>query len=369
MSAPSTKDPTMLPGFRAVRLLAILMAAALGFLAACGDEPAATETPLEQDTRRVINVEVTSLQSEDFGDVIRLTATVAADRAVTVAAEEGGTVAEVLVDKGTIVAAGQALVRLDDDLLRAQRDEARAQSKLAAELWARVRRLYEEDDIGTESGYLEARYTSEATAARLALMDERLQRTVIRAPFAGVLDSRHVEVGSVIAPGQAIGSVVDLDPLKVVAGVPERYAADVMVGATAGVSFSDLGQQGMATVSYVGAQVHPDNRTFAVELALASPVAGAKPQMVAEVMLQRRVHAGVVVVPRQALVRTEAGYTAFVVGGSGTAATADARVVTMGPSASDKVVITDGLSPGDQLIVVGQHQVANGDRVRIVTKQ
>ncbi len=368
MSAPSMKDLIMFSGFHMARPVAAAMVLSLALLMACGEQPAAPDAPLLQDTRRVINVETVTLQTQEFQDAIRLTGTIAADRMVTVAAEEAGTVAEVLVDKGATVAAGQVLLRLDDGLLQAQRDEAHAHARLAAELWERVRRLYEEDDIGTESGFLEARYTAEGAAARLALIDERLQRTVIRAPFAGVLDSRLVEVGSVVAPGQAIGSIVDLEPLKVVTGVPERYAGDVSIGAAAGVGLSDLGYEGTAQVSYVGAQVHPANRTFLVELSLAAPVVGAKPQMVAEVVLQRRLLADVVVVPRQALVRTEAGYAAYVVTGSANSATADARVVTMGPSARDMVVITDGLSSGDQLIVVGQQQVANGDRVRIVTK-
>jgi membrane fusion protein, multidrug efflux system len=338
----------------------------LALLVACGDDPEAQNTPADaEDTRRVINVEVTALQAQDFGDVIRLTGTAAADRQVTVSAEEGGTVTEVLVDKGTAVTEGQPLIRLDDDLLRAQRNDARAQSKLAQELWERIRRLYEEDGVDTESAYLESRYTAESAAARLALIEERLQRTTIRAPFAGILDTRLVEVGSVVAPGQAVGSIVDLTPLKVTAGVPERYAADVALGATAGVAFSDLGYEGMAHVSYVGAQIHPDNRTFLIELSLQSPIPGAKPQMVADVALQRRTLGDVITVPRQSLVRLEAGYAAFVVEDM----VASARIVRQGPSASDRVVITDGLAAGDRLIVVGQNQVADGDRVRIVSER
>ena len=348
--------------------LAVITATAL-MLAACGEEEedgadAATPTAA-QDTRRIINVEVVTLQTQDFRDVIRLTGTVAADREVMVSAEAGGTVAEILVDKGTAVTTGQILVRLDDDLLEAQRNDARAQAKLAEELWTRIGKLFEEDGIGTESEYLQARYTAESATARYALMEERLQRTTIRAPFDGIFDTRLVEIGSVVAPGQAVGSVVDVDPLKVTAGVPERYAADVVVGGAAGVSFSDLDVTGTASVSYVGARVHSGNRTFPVELSLETPVAGAKPQMVADVTLQRRLISGAIVVPRQALVRTEDGYAAFVVE-SASAATAVARQVTQGPSANDRVVITAGLSAGDRIVVVGQHQVADGDLVRIV---
>jgi membrane fusion protein (multidrug efflux system) len=345
----------------------VLLAGVLS-LAACGGEPEA-DAPADSavDTRRIINVQVETLQRRDFHDVIRLTGTVVADREVTLSAEEAGTIEELLADKGDAVAAGQVLMRLDDDLLRAQRDEAKAQADLAQQLWERVRRLYEEDGIGTENGYYEARYAADAAKARRDLAEERLTRATIRAPFAGTLDSRLVEVGSVVSPGQAVGVIVDTEPLKVSAGVPERYAADVMPGAAAQVHFKDLATQAAASVRFVGARVHPGNRTFPVELSLEHPVAAAKPEMVADIVLSRRLVPDVVVVPRQTLVRTEEGFTAFVVEGPGNELHAAARAVELGPSGRDEVVVTSGLQAGDRLVVIGQNQIAAGDLVRIVS--
>lgn len=362
VSLSANTRPRLLPGLSVTVLSAALL------LAGCGDDESAPvpETAETTDTRRIINVEVEQLQTRTFDDVIRLTGTVMADREVTVSAEEGGTVTNVLVDKGAMVKAGDVLVRLDEDLLRAQRDDARAQANLSRALWDRVGPLYEKDGIGTESGYLEARYAAEGADARLALINKRLQRMTIRAPFDGVLDMRLVEVGAVVSPGQAVGQLVDLSPLKVTAGVPERYAADVHVGAGATIGIGAQGATVKATVTHVGARVHPGNRTFLVELSLDTPAAGIKPQMVADVVLQRRRLKDVIVVPRQALVRMEEGFAAFVVSGSGDDATAQSRSVGLGPSAQDQVVITSGLQAGDRLVVIGQNQVANGDRVRIV---
>ena len=366
------RDP--LPLRRRVRgaLLAAAGAALLA-LGGCGDgavdESAALEESAEAATpapRRVINVEVETLAARSFTDMIRLTGTVGADREVTVAAEEGGTVAEILADKGERVRRGQALVRLDDELLRAQRGEAEAQAALAADRWVRKKQLYEEERIGTEGEYVEARLAAEQTRARLELIEARLRRTVVRAPFDGLLDRRLVEVGSVVAPGQAVAHILDLEPLKVTAGVPERYAAEVSAGDAATVAFADLGDTCAATVTYVGAAVDGRHRTFPVELDLERAVAGAKPAMVAEVMLVLEVHPQAIVVPNQALVRTEEGFSAFVAADGADGPVARARPVTLGPSGGDEVVATSGLSPADRLIVVGQQQVADGDRLRIV---
>ena len=366
-----------LPWWRRVRG-ALPPAAAAALLAlGCGDAPADDEStalegsaPPEPATpRRVINVEVETLAARPFTDMIRLTGTVGADRQVTVAAEEGGTVAAILADKGEQVRRGQALIRLDDELLRAQRGEAEAQAALAADRWVRKKRLYEEERVGTEGEYVEARLAAEQTRARLELIEARLRRTVVRAPFDGLLDRRLVEVGSVVAPGQAVAHILDLEPLKVTAGVPERYAADVSTGDRATVAFADLGDTCAATVTYVGAAVDGRHRTFPVELALERAVSGAKPAMVAEVMLVLEVHPGAIVVPNQALVRTEEGFTAFVAADGGEGPVARARPVTLGASGGDEVVATSGLSPADRLIVVGQQQVADGDRLRIVPRR
>ncbi len=349
---------------------ALLLAAGVAVLAlwGCGEGDGADREPKAAiDTRRIINVEVETLAVRSFTDVIRLTGAVLADREVTLAAEEGGTVAQILADKGERVSRGQALIRLNDELLRVQRGEAEAQASLAAEIWQRKKRLYEEDRIGTEGEYLEARYTADQTRARLDLIEARLRRTVVRAPFDGLLDRRLVDVGSFVSPGQAVAHILDLEPLKVATGVPERYAADVGVGARAVVAFEALADTCDAIVTYVGAAVDGGHRTFLVELDLERPVAGAKPAMVAEVQLVRRVYPQVLVVPRQALVRTEEGFSAFVAVAGEEGALAQVRPVALGASGGDEVVVTSGLSPADRLIVVGQQQVADGDRLRIVS--
>ena len=353
------------------RWLVAALALCTTSLTACGEEADAVDADAPaQDARRIINVGIERLQPRSFTDVIRLTGTVVADRSVVVATEEGGTISRVVVDKGQSVRAGDILAEIDDEMLRAQRDESQAQMSLTQQLWDRTRRLYEEDGIGTENEYLQARYNAEQAKARLALAEARLGHTKIRAPFDGVLDARHVEVGSVVGPGTAIATVVDLSPLKVAVGVPERYAADVRKGARAVVVFDALGDTSSALVEFVGASVHPSNRTFPVELALDESDHVIKPEMVADVVLERRFLQSAVIVPRQSLVRTEGGFSAFVaIDIRGDEAMAEVRPLTLGASAQDEVVVIKGLRADDRLVVLGQTQIAQGDRLRIVSER
>jgi membrane fusion protein (multidrug efflux system) len=120
-------------------------------------------------------------------------------------------------------------------------------------------------------------------------------------------------------------------------------------------------------VEYVGAAVNPRNRTFTVELSLANNGLTVKPEMVANIELVRRTLNNVVSLPQQALVRVEQGSIVFVVEvDAGGTARAVARVVETGPAQRNFVTITKGVKPGDRVVVVGQAQLSEGDRVKVV---
>lgn len=353
-------------GFRGVTLALLV-----GWMAACGGDAEAGDAAevSEEPTSftRVINVEVEDVAPETFVERIRLTGTVEANRDVTVSAEESGTIVSLLVEKGERVEAGDSILRIDDRLLRAQYDEARARAALAAETWERRKRLWEEDRVGSELAYLEARYAADQAAANMATLERRLERTVVLAPIEGVLDDRMVELGTLVAPGTAVARIVDLNPVKVVGGVPERYAADVSRGARATVGFDVLPDRDFeGRVGFVGAAVDARTRTFPIELVLPNPGGVVKPEMVASISVERRSFDNAVVVDQDAIVRKADGYAVFVVRDDGGELTAEVRAVEVGASQGDRVVIESGLQAGERLVVVGQQQVADGDRVRIV---
>ncbi len=340
-----------------------------GLAAACGGSAEAGDTipPLVEGATRAINVEVESIAPTGFTELIRLTGTVRANRDVVVSATEAGLVTSILVDQGNPVASGEAVARLDDTQLRAQVEEARARADLARESWERRRQLFEEDQVGSEMQYLEARYAAEQSAASLSALSARLDATVIRAPFEGVLDSRDIELGSMIMPGTPVARVVDLDPVRVRGGVPERFALDVRPGSRATVTFQVLeGEVFEGSITYVGAAVDPEDRTFPVELTLANPGGLIKPEMVANIEIVRETRADVVVVPREVVLRVEDGYVAYVVEGSGEEGVARLRSVRLGPAQRNRVVVEEGLRAGDRLVVIGQQLVSDGDRVRVV---
>lgn len=342
---------------------------------ACGGAEAGSSSSGEADGRegpapvlaRVVNVEVMDVRPRTFVRAARLTGVVQAMRNVVVSAQEEGVVRRIVRDKGQTVRAGQAILRLDDAILSAQVRTATAQAELAREIWERRKTLYEDEQIGSEISYLEAKSSAEQAQANLVALRERLDRTVVAAPIGGVLDERLVEIGVRVSPGTPVARIVQVDSVKVLAGVPERYALDVTVGARATVTFDVLaGETFQGEIAYVGATVDPDSRTFAVELLLENPRGRIKPEMIAEIEVVREEIEDALVVPQQALVSMEEGYVAFVVEGTGDAAKAVSRSVSVLTGQGNEAVVGSGLQEGDRVVVVGQQSLTAGDRVRVV---
>jgi RND family efflux transporter MFP subunit len=333
-----------------------------------GEVPAA-DADSSAVTQRVVNVEVLTITPEQFEDHISITGTVAAERDVMVAAEESGVIRQVFVQKGTAVRAGQPIAKIDDTVLRAQYDQARAEASLAKETYERQRRLWEDEKIGSELTYLQAKYRAETAEASARGLGARLERTTVRAPISGMLDARDVEVGSMVAPGAPVARILDIDTLKVAAGVPERYAGEIRRGATALVTIDNFRDRDFTgRTRFVGSAVSEQSRTFPIEVAIPNAGGMLKPGMVAKVQLARGAQREAILVPREAVVRTEDGYIVFTVHERGGKQVAQATPVTTGSGAANRVVIESGLSATDRVIVVGQHQVTDGDVLEIVER-
>jgi RND family efflux transporter MFP subunit len=318
---------------------------------------------------KVVNVEVRTLEATDFTSYIRLTGAVEADEDVVVSSQESGVIERIIVDRGSRVRAGQPIAQIDDEILAAQVDEARASASLARERYERQRQLWEDEGIGSEIAFLQTKYDAQSAEARLAFLEARFARHTVKSPIAGVLDERYIDVGEIVAPGTPVARVLTIDRLKVVGGVPERFGPYVSEGGAAILDFDVLpGQSIEGTIAYVGAAVDPRNRTFQIEVQLSNPEGRLKPQMVANVRVATERLQEVIVVPQDVVLRTEDGYEVFVVVEGPDGTLAEARAVGLGPSFENEVVVATGLAAGDRLIVTGHQMVDAGDRVREVSE-
>jgi membrane fusion protein (multidrug efflux system) len=350
------------------RIAAIGVLAGAVAVAGCGrtEGAEAQRSAADEEVLRTVNVEVIEVRPAPFTHFIRVVGTVEAQRDVMVSAEEGGVVEALVADRGERVRAGQTLIRIDDDVLAAQLEQAASQAALAEETWQRQKQLWEQDSIGTEIAYLQARYNAESAKAQAKVLNERVRRAVVRAPISGILDDRMVEVGSMVGAGTPVARILDADTVEIVGGVPERYAADIEEGAEVMVTVSALeGRLYAGSVDFVGSAVDGGSRTFQIEVDVPNPGLGIKPGMVANVQIARRTLEAALAVPRHAVIRREDGYIVFVARPVEGGWRAESRAVVPGVSREELVVIEEGLEPGDRVVVVGQQRLAEGDALRL----
>lgn len=351
------------------RILSIGVLTLAALAAGCGesDGAEAQRSSAGEQTIRTVNVEVLEVQPAAFTHFIKVVGTVEAQRDVRVSAEEGGVVQSMLAAKGSVVRRGQPLLRLDAGVLDAQLGQAASQAALAEETWRRQRQLWEQDSVGTEMAYLQAKYNAETARAQAQVLARRMERTVVRAPIGGVLADRLVEVGTMVSPGTPVVRILDADTVEVVGGVPERYAADIDQGAEVVVAVNALGgREYTGSIDFVGSSVAEGSRTFGVEVIVPNPGLGIKPGMVAEIQIARRTLEDVIAVPRHTVIRREDGYIIYVAEETPEGWRARSRPVVPGASRGEMVVITQGLEPGDRIVAVGQQRVADGDALEIV---
>ncbi|MEJ2547235.1 MAG: efflux RND transporter periplasmic adaptor subunit [Gemmatimonadota bacterium] len=340
------------------------------FATACG-AGSASESDAGADAAepyvKIVNVEVTRVAPEDFTAFVRITGEAEAEDDITVSAQEGGLLLRYYVEKGQRVGRGAPIAKIDDAILRAQVEEARAGATLDRERFLRQKQLWEEERIGSEITFLQTRYQAEQSEARAELLESRLQRTTVRAPVAGILDDRYVDAGEIVSPGTQIARVIDSSRLKITGGVPERLGPFIEVGGKALIDFDvrpDREFEG--TIAFVGAAVDPRSRTFPIEILMDNPDGAVKPRMIANVRLATETLEDVIVVPQEVVIRTEEGYQLFVVTEREGVTVAEARTIRLGPSLENRVVVESGLEAGDLMVTRGHQLVDAGDRVAIV---
>jgi multidrug efflux system membrane fusion protein len=208
---------------------------------------------------------------------------------------------------------------------------------------------------------------AEATlgAAQIALSD-----TQLRAPFAGVVLRRSVEVGSLVAPGTPALSLGDISRVKVLFGVPDTVVARLRLGDRVGVEVSGLGRSFTGDVTRIAAAADPRSRVFEIEVTLPNVDEALRVGMIGTVRLGPRGDAGPrVALPLTAVVRSPKdprGYAAYVVEGEGDLGAARLHEVTLGDVVGREVIALSGVAPGDRVVVTGASLVRDGDRVRNV---
>lgn len=308
---------------------------------------------------RAATVSTLALEPEEVIDMAILSADLLPLRRAILSAEVVGVVEKVHVELGDRVAAGRVLVEIDTRALRQQLAEAEAVSRNASARAERVERLFEKRSI-TEQQRLDAIAERDVAEARLGSAELALTKSVLRAPWTGVVAARRVEKGDYTMPGQPLLELVAVDRLKVRGPAPASDVPFLAVGRPVEVTVEFLpGEIFSGTVVRLGAELDPDSRTLTVEAEIDNSDGRLRPGMFGRMRIPRRTLGDALLVPLSAVVEFETGKFVYVV----QSGRASRREVDLGPIVGERVVVESGLAAGERVVVSGHLQVADGQRV------
>src|SRR6266702_4332989 len=290
-------------------------------------------------------VEVVVARTDTVRDEISATGQIEAVQSIDLRPEVDGRIVEILIREGQEVDQGTPLFKVDDAQLKAQVAQLEAQRDLA-----RAKDLAQQNASSTadlEKAEAEAR----GAQAQYDLQRIRLERTTVRAPFAGVVGQRYVSLGDYVTSSTKLASLHTVNPQRAAFQVPERFAHELRPGQRVSFRVAAIaGRDFTGEVDFVDPVVQLPGRTILVKARVPNSARLLQPGMFIEARLVTAVRPQAVVVP-------EDGSTVVWVVAAGKA---DRRKVSLGVRTPGFVEVTDGVKAGEQVVTGGLAMLAPG---------
>lgn len=374
MAVPTSQTPS--GGSR--RLPAAWTAAALltALLAGCGGRPAAPPQPAAEPALEVGPESLYRVTPATLSSGPSMSGSLRPVRQATVHAEVAGAVTATLVEEGQAVGAGAVLARIDDSSLRDGVLSAQSAVRSAEQQLAVAQRNAERAEALVRGGALPEREAETARwnvtnaeamladgRSRLTLAREQLGKTVVRAPFAGIVSARAVDAGDTVLPGKELFTVVDPRRMRLEAQVPAERLGEVEVGAA--VEFTVAGYPGQrfrGEIERINPVADPATRQVDIYVALPNDAG----RLVAGLYAEGRVAAAareVLAVPAAAIDRSQPEPAVLRVAGGKVERVAVRLGIT--DEASERVEVVEGLAAGDVLLVGAARAITPGALVAL----
>ena len=326
------------------------------------EEQIAKENPNAVKTVKAKEVTVTTVTPKKFDHYVQTQGLVESENNIMVSAKAMGVVERVFVQEGQQVQKGQVIAQIDNSVIAQNIEQMRSQLEMANTVFERQKNLWDQK-IGTEVQYLQAKTNKESLEKQIASMQEQNEMYRIKSPISGTVDEIHVKVGENISPGMPAARVVNTNDLKLVARISEAYVSNVKKGNKVVVLIPEIGKDIVATVTFVGKNIDPMSRTFAVEVALKSRPE-LRPNMTATVKVVFNTQDEAIVVPVNVIQTLNNEKVVYIAEKKGDQTVARKKVVKVDGVYNNEAQV-QGLASGDQVITFGYQGLNEGEVIKI----
>lgn len=301
---------------------------------------------------------------------VRAVGTLHAVEGADLASEVSGIVTRIAFNPGDDVKKGQLLVQLRDDSDRAQLQALRASAEQAAQTYARNAALMRTNAISKQQ-YDTAVANMKSSRAQADAQAATVDKKAIRAPFAGRVGIRMVDVGQYVNAGTALVTLQQLDPIYVDFTVPQQQAGVLKPGDSVTLT-SDVarGRRFSGHIIALDPKVDPLTRNVRVRAEIGNPGKVLIPGMFGTVLTSVGAPQPLLTLPQTAITFNPYGDTVYVVTKGKNEKgeddlVANQRFVVLGETRGDQVAVIEGLSPRDTVVSAGQLKLKNGSPVNV----
>ncbi|MBN1292747.1 MAG: efflux RND transporter periplasmic adaptor subunit [Candidatus Latescibacteria bacterium] len=338
--------------------------------AGCGKESqqanintdSAVNIETETNFTKVTNVEIYTVVSSSFEDYITLPVVVKPNKEVNLGLTSGGKVTKIYVDKGDRVSNGMTLLETDDVLLKAVYDQAKANLDYQKTEFERSTKLLNDGTI-TEAQYDGAKLQLATAQSSFDMAKKQFEDSTLKAPFAGLVTVKNVEVGDILSPGSPAFRIIDMSQVKVQAGIPEKHIVLFKEGNTVSIRLDAIPEKVFnGRINYISPEASTSVRTFLAEINIHNSEGLIRAGTMGNAQILRQIHANAIMIPLNALVESQKGRSVFVARDD---KTAEERTVQIGSANDTMIRIINGINPGDRVIVKGQQDLVTGEKINV----
>lgn len=312
-----------------------------------------------------IPVEVQEISLESFSHYIQVSGSAEAVKEAFISPEMAGQIREIYVKEGDHVTKGQLLAKLNSDITESSIADLEYSLALATTVYEKQSRLWA-NGIGSEIQYLNAKNSKETLEQKLVTLKAQLDMAMVKSPVNGIVDVVSRKVGEMAMPGAQFMQVINLEEIYINADVSEVYLGQISEGETVNVEFPVYPDMSLNVPIYrKGNIINPNNRTFPIQLKISNPDHKLKPNILAVINIRDFSADSAIVVPSATIKQDMTGSYLYTLIQDGDKLVAKKEYITPGKFYQDKTMVTDGIKPGEKVIVQGYNEVSDGTQVYI----
>jgi len=305
--------------------------------------------------------------AEQWTPTLDAVATLAAVQGVDVTSEVGGLVDSIKFESGDEVQSGDLLVHLDTSADQAELRGLQAKAELARIDYNRNKKLIKSRNI-SRADLDKSRSTLDNALAQVDKQKALIAKKSIRAPFAGRLGIRKVDLGEYISPGTAVVTLQALNPIYADFSLPQQELSRLSKGQTVKLTVDTYpGKSFSGTITAINPKVDQATRSVQVQATLRNDDGRLRPGMFAQAAVQLPTQHNVVTVPQTAVSYNPYGDSIYIVQkpeGKGPA-TVKRVFVKTGATRGDQVAVVQGVKAGQEVVTAGQMKLHDGSAITI----